>query len=220
MKPLRGSTPSTAPARIRSGLSALNRVRLRHVDTTHYSRTRTELGWARGRVGSVAPSLQSMEAELAARAPRPGEGRQSKPDPYINKTIQPEALEQLPTEVQIRELRGTVDAMGRVVQQPIDRLDEHDEVIAAHMELSLDGEHVNHDKLTQGIEQQRRASLFLGGSLFALGLIATIALLLGGLAFRHVGTLTQQHQQLILEVRQLRSEIQGREQLGAAGEIR
>lgn len=177
MKASRSSVPGTTPARAPSRYSVLDRVRLRHVDSSHYNRTRAELGWARGRVGGSAPPVQVMEEELSLRAPQPGEGRQSKPDAYINKTIQPDALDQLPPQFQVSELRKAVDAMGRAVQQPIDRLDEHDEMVAAHLELSYDGDTVSHDKLHHGIEVQERTSKYL-----ALVLVVAVAVALGALA--------------------------------------
>lgn len=169
--------------------------RLRHIKAEDYNPTFAAVGFARGRFGA-ARSSKTMEEELRAKAPKPGEGQRSTPDPFLFRTIQPDAERQIPPEFRLEQQREGAAAYGVALQETVRRLPQHDELIAEHLELSYDGETVSHEKLEDGITASRRTSAYLGGGLLALGLVATVGLLLGGMAFRQVGYLTERVQQL------------------------
>lgn len=163
----------------------------------------TALGFGRRRLGA-APGHKTMEQENAAFAPRHGEGQLSKPDPFLHKTVQPEALQQLPPTAQVEQFRAGAAAIGTVTQQLVERVPQHDAVYAEHLEESEDGETlVGHHSLESQHQAHRRVEALLAGVLLCVSAVATLALLLGGLALSELGASARQLHELRLRVEQV-----------------
>lgn len=145
-----------------------------------YGTLRTQLGWARARLGG-APGTKAMEAELAARAPSPGEGRNSKPDPIWRGTIQPDAPGHPadPPPDRTEQIRAGSAALGVVLHQVVERVPEQDQLIAEHLEISEEGESLfGHHSLDRRHERHERIDALLAGVLLACSLLCAVSLLI------------------------------------------
>jgi hypothetical protein len=176
--------------------------RLRHIKAEDYNPTFAAVGFARGRFGA-ARSSKTMEEELRAKAPKPGEGQRSTPDPFLFRTIQPDAERQLPPEFRLEQQREGAAAYGVALQETVRRLPQHDELIAEHLELSYDGETVSHEKLEHGIASQSRTSAYLAIVLVTVAVVATLALLLAGWAHNELGAAARQMHDLRARIEQI-----------------
>jgi hypothetical protein len=163
----------------------------------------TALGFGRRRLGA-APGFKMMEQENLAFAPKPGEGQLSRPDPFLHKTVQPDAFEQMPPEYRIEQFRAGAAAIGSVTQQLVERLPEHEALLAEHSEESEDGETlVGHHSLEQQHQNHRFVEALLAGVLLCVSAVATLALLLAWLSLSDLGAAGRQLHELRARIEQL-----------------
>lgn len=158
--------------------------RFRHVDAkTGYGALRAAILFGRQQFGTPR-STKTMEEQIRARQPRPGEGENAGKDPYLGKTVQPDGLSNLPPNFLLEQHREGAAAFGTVLEEVKERIPQHDELIAEHLELSYDGETVSHEKLTDGIETAGRRSAYLAIVLGGVAALAVLGTLLGAYGVR------------------------------------